>query len=706
MDTWYDAELGEMTAYSVEEINLENLFSGVEIAKKRKNRKWYRYANMPIAFDIETTTIGIDKFNELKKTDKDIALDSLEAFIYHWQICFDKTVIFGRRIEEAIQLFSDLQKLPFNVVIYIHNLSYEFQWLQDYMKFDNIFARQRHTPIYAISGNIEFRCSLIMSNMGLKAYTQKYKVKYSKREGEKFDYKKIRTPAYEMTAEEKTYCYCDVAGLCECLAIEFKENNVCTIPLTSTGFVRKDCLEAMNKNPNKRKIVKSCALNLKQYNLCKRAYRGGNTHANRYRAEILQHDVQSWDRSSSYPSVIMSYKYPYKFREVPEGRFYECFDLVNENSEDLFYIADFCFVNLRIKEDCYNPYLTKAKMFNKFTDAEVKSDNGRILSASEYITSLTEVDYLIVESCYDFDKVLIANMYWGKKEFLPLELRQQVYHYYYLKTTLKNGDPVQYMKSKNKLNGIYGMMCTDILADSVTFENGEWFMKEMTIEDKEKSLASHFNNRRTFLAYQWGVWVCAYGRLELEKSIKCVGEDYVYGDTDSCKCVGDHTADIERINKGIRERNSELDLIPIVEYNGKTYEMGVYENDENYDLFITKGSKKYLTVTDGKYHVTVSGLNKEKGSKYFQEHGIEAFKDGTAIADSGRTCAYYMTRKPHKIVVENCEVTSGSCIVIIDVSYTFSSSKDYRTLLDEIQECIWNNIVLGNREYADEKMNE
>lgn len=470
MDIWEDEELGKMTAYNPSEINLKTLFKDVEIVKKRKNRKWFKYANIPIAFDIETSTIGTQKFNELKTRDKELALESLEAFVYHWQLCIGETVIFGRHIEEAIELFDKLKQLEFNIVIYIHNLGYEFNWLKDYMTFDNVFARARHTPIYAISGNIEFRCSLIMSNMSLKAYTQKYGVKYTKREGEKFDYKKVRTPAYEMTAEEKTYCYCDVAGLCECISIELRENNICQIPLTSTGFVRKDCLEAMNQNPHKRQIVKKCALNLHQYNLCKRAYRGGNTHANRYKAEQLQHDVQSWDRSSSYPSVIMSYKYPYKFLAVPENRCYDCFDLVNDNSENLFYIADFMFVNLRVKEDCYNPYLTKAKMFNKFGDVKVETDNGRILKADEYITSLTEVDFLIVKSCYDYDDVYIKNMYWGRKEFLPIELRQQVYKYYYLKTTLKNGDPIQYMKSKNKLNGIYGMMCTDTISDKVEFD--------------------------------------------------------------------------------------------------------------------------------------------------------------------------------------------------------------------------------------------
>lgn len=64
--------------------------------------------------------------------------------------------------------------------------------------------------------------------------------------------------------------------------------------------------------------MKSCRYNRIQkllpdyetYKLLRQAFRGGNTHANRYFADVMLYGVKSADRSSSYPEVECNHAYP------------------------------------------------------------------------------------------------------------------------------------------------------------------------------------------------------------------------------------------------------------------------------------------------------------------------------------------------------------------------------------------------------------
>ena len=55
------------------------------------------------------------------------------------------------------------------------------------------------------------------------------------------DYKKLFTPNTLLTMSELGYCYNDVMGLYEAIIYLLKEDTLVTIPLTSTGYVRREC---------------------------------------------------------------------------------------------------------------------------------------------------------------------------------------------------------------------------------------------------------------------------------------------------------------------------------------------------------------------------------------------------------------------------------------------------------------------------------
>ena len=90
--------------------------------------------------------------------------------------------------------------------------------------------------------------------MSLAMFTQKTEsVEYIKREDD-LDYKKTRYPWTILDDTEKGYCYCDVMGLYEAILPKLKEDDIANIPMTSTGYVRRDCKAAIYANQKNWKL--------------------------------------------------------------------------------------------------------------------------------------------------------------------------------------------------------------------------------------------------------------------------------------------------------------------------------------------------------------------------------------------------------------------------------------------------------------------
>lgn len=120
--------------------------------------------------------------------------------------------------------------------------------------------------------------------------------------------------------------------------------------------------------------------------------------------------------------------------------------------------------NVRLKNKYWgDPYLTKDKSRNLSPDAEII--NGRILSASSLETVITEIDYQIIKSEYDYE-IEILTYFKASKAMLPDCLRDYIKKLYRDKTELKGKEgstPEEtefndrmYMKSKALLNSVYG----------------------------------------------------------------------------------------------------------------------------------------------------------------------------------------------------------------------------------------------------------
>ena len=80
-------------------------------------------------------------------------------------------------------------------------------------------------------------------------------------------------------------------------------------------------------------------------------------------------------------------------------------------------------------------------------------------------------------------------------------------------------------------------------------------------------------------------------------------------------------------------------------------------------------------------YCTIAGVSKKAGAAYFEDHGFDAFKEGTAISNSGHLIAFYNESPKHYITVNGCRILTASNIALINQDYTIGLTDDYKRLL-------------------------
>ena len=663
------------SVYTIEELPLLGKLLSCKDSKKRK----VNYLEIPCAFDIETTNIY------KKEPDGSISEDFRPyAFMYHWQFCIDDCVCFGRTWEEFRQLLETLEKkmnlsLENRLVIFVHNLPFEWAFMSRFIDYYDGFFREERKPLKVITkGGIEFRCSYALSNMSLNKFCQNEEnVIHYKLSGDDYNYTKIRTPKSHMENNELAYCYNDVRGLCECITSRLRFDTLGTLPMTSTGYVRRDLRKAVKGDKKYRERFRSNALTAPMYKLCREAFRGGDTHANiNYSNQLLTSGVTSKDITSSYPASMMMDLYPQtEFMKINVSTF------LNRDMSDFALLMEVRLVDARYIGACGIPYIALSKCRAYSSDKVV--DNGRIIAASLLEFVCTDIDYNIIMKEYSFSDIYIKNIYGSRYAPLSDRIKNTVMDYYRGKTLLKgNKEKVyEYMKSKNSLNSTYGCMVmridqTEVKYNPVTHEYME------TVPDLSETLAKFYKSRNSFLSYQHGVWITANSRRRLREMLWTVGKDVVYCDTDSIKYIGDHEKDFQEKNKEIINKAMECGAYA-TDANGNTYYMGVWDDDGHYEQFKTLGAKKYVYMEGGQIHSTIAGVSKRAGVKYFEENGLEAFAIGNTIPDSGHLTAYYNDEGIHKITVKGHTFTTASNVALIDNTYTIGVTNEYLDLLEK-----------------------
>ena len=653
-------------------------------------------------FDIETTNILID--------------GEVRAIMYIWQFCIGdikgkwRDVYVGRTWDDLIRFIASIAShyklnAKNKMVVYIHNAAFEFQFMRSLFNITRMFAVKKRLPVsFDVDFAFEFRCSYKLSNMSLGKFCEEEKAEHGKRTG--YDYLKKRYPDTELDNDELLYCIDDVLGLHEAIThlMQASGDTLKTIPLTSTGYIRREARARVLANPKNFFRVRDNALDADSYVICKSAARGGNTHTNPlFSGQLIGIDdpaapvaVWGYDKKSSYPYEMLSSP------DYPTGKLIH--ERANQWIPDAANICHVVLFNVELKKGVYFPYIAKSKCENMpKADGEYLYDNGRVLKAPVLRMCITELDWKIIQRQYRIGRCEIIDQYVSDHGYLNNEYRNYIWELFKCKCELETGDPYFYGKFKNKINSAFGMMLTDITREDIIYTNDDW---DSDLPPLATALFKYYKNRNSFLEYQHGLYVTAAARYSLQEGLDLVGIDGVYCDTDSVKAVRNYDTEFAAVNKNIVARLERAGY-GAIEVNGKTYTLGVWEKDTTYTAFIAHGAKKYAyryaddeankASKRGNIGVTVAGLSKSLGAKYLNEHGgLKAFTVGTwdydggyihgALFDetnSGRLTAKYDDKIRHEHRTHdghNIELTSN--VALIPTTYELGLSPEYAAIVE------------------------
>ena len=677
-----------------------------------KNSKRIEFINLSSEVDIESSSF-IDANGE--KT----------AIMYCFTIGINGHSYFGRTYDEMFEIL-DIYKEVFNLslnrrlIIYIHNLGYEFQFFYKRFQWQKIFSLKSRTPITALTiDGIEFRCSFLLSGYSLAKvgeHLQKYKV--TKMVGD-LDYDLIRHSETPMTKEEIGYVLNDGLVVMAYIQEQIESHkNISRIPLTKTGEVRKYCRDAclyggggthkksIYQFSNYRKIMKATRIkSINEYKQLKNAFSGGFTHANGLIVGQKINNVTSFDFTSSYPYVMVSERYP-----MLRGQ------LITIKNKEEFYknlkcyccLFDVTFYNLE-SIIYFEHYISRShcRDLNKFS-----LDNGRIIDADKLTITITEQDFFIIEKCYKWSKMEIWNFRRYIKGYLPTPFVKSILDLYQNKTELKgvSGKEVEYLHSKEMINSCYGMCVTDICRKEIIFntETNQW--EEDKEPNYEENLLKYNESKQRFLSYIWGIWVTAYARRNLWSGILEFKEDYLYSDTDSIKVINvkkhqkylddyNNTA-IKKLQRAMDYHKLPFEMVSPNDIKGNTHTLGLWDNETEkgfqytYETFKTLGAKRYMVrYPNGKESLTISGLNKKYAIPYLQSKNTEIFdefKENMYIPPefTGKKTHTYIDNERDGIIRDYLgnwgEYHELSCVHMANADYTLSLATDYVEFLLKI----------------------
>lgn len=617
-----------------------NISDMLEEFKYIKSNKKISYLNVACSFDIEASSF-YDEDGEKR------------ACMYAFTLNINGKHIEGRTWDEALNYFNKIHEAYVTtkenrVIIWVHNLSYEFQWFRCLFNWDKVFALSEREVCYALTDTgIEFRCSYILTGYKLDTLA-KHCVKYpvAKMVGD-LDYSLIRHSKTPLTSKEWNYIYQDgnvvVSYIEQC--IENEGNNITNIPLTKTGYVRRFCRNrcmydgSHRNNTSKylkyRAIIKSLTISsVEEYKQLKRAYIGAHTHANPLIVGEVMKDVYSMDFTSSYPAVMLfSNNFP-----MSKGIRVK----INNKEEFEDYIEHYCcifdvtFYNI----ESITPFEHMIPASKCYVKENALVDNGKIVKATTLSLSLNEVDFKTFSKFYKWDSMGIKNFRRYHKGYLPKNLILAILELYKNKTTLKGvADKfLEYMSAKADLNSVYGASVTDICRDEIIYDKlNEWKTEE---PDYEKLIKKYNLSKNRFLYYVWGLYVTSLAKANLASGILALNYDYLYSDTDSVKFINYDNHKDYFINYNNEVRNKLLAMCNFYKINpaliepcnidGEKQLIGVwdYEGDiasdgtliPTYKEFKTLGAKRYMVkYPDDSYSFTVAGCNKKTAIPYLLE---------------------------------------------------------------------------------------
>lgn len=608
----------------------------------------------PVILDIETSNNHAEKPEELI------------TWISSIQVYFHGYYYLLRRPEELIEFYKSLydnldlqQEAPHYmryIYTFIHNASFDLSYLIPYFR--------EYLPSYAgesqglIEGNnkiltyeqgsLVFRCSYRLTQMSLEKFTKEMQVEHIKKVG-LYDYDKIIYQDTELSENEKIYDRNDVLGLFEALMKHntMNKDTLASMPLTQTGYVRRDIRRSCKKNKRYRQnyFLKN-KLDPELYYAFLKSFSGGYTHNNRFYKGITikvgdivdffdEHiKVQAIghrDFTSHYPTMLTCYPFPVGKPNLiydSTSGLRSPIDIDNILSYyPKFYtmsIIRFTFAQIKDKRISM-PFMQYSKC-HESTFCTLLQDNGRIISASgSWIMFLDNLTLKILNEQYDL-KYDIIKVWKMKADYLPEELTNVVNKYFKGKSDKKilaedlelqygRTDPrcfeaqFDLMTNKKMLNSIYGCCATNPLRTTFRIDSDNHYQLDKyytSMDDMKVGLEQFYDNKNNYLAYQIGCTVTALARYELYEFIKAIGyKKVLYCDTDSAFYIKDAKTEkaIERLND---EKHKKAKYVTL--NNGQLSYYDNFKAEQDCKAFRGLHSKCYGVVTEHGLELTIAGV--------------------------------------------------------------------------------------------------
>lgn len=510
-----------VVAWSVKEC--EDRLPDLKFLTRRRNRRSYRYATDFMVLDTETSHDGDNA-----------------GWVYQWAVRLQDVYIYGRTPDDFVALLQLLRKhyelsREKCIVMYIHNASYDLQYLKHWLRiYDDkvkIMATDPHAVLTCDVSGFRILCSYRLSNLSLELFASNYAETYRKASGA-IDYNIVRYQDSELTVTDWEYMLSDVAAQYDAIRGYIAAQGykyAFQAPFTSTGFVRVDCRKASEKAINWHAKFQVQALDLEQYNLCRQAFMGGLTIAAwTHSGETVRSDrLRHVDFTSSYPARQMLDYFP-SGRPFWYGEI-ESEEELNDVLQTYCCVLLVTYYGLQIRGGVTAPYIPSSKGIYQ---EETLKLNGKVVSADIFTIALTEIDFEIIRRQYEYTDLAVDKVLCFQRGKCPSWLKRKIMQYYEAKCTLKKADPRMYQASKAKLNSIYGMTATAILRDEWEWDDDLVITNHR--KDDQGQLTKFYSSYNSFLPYQLGLWTTAHARRALIDMIEAIGYDnFLYCDTDS-----------------------------------------------------------------------------------------------------------------------------------------------------------------------------
>lgn len=683
----------------------KDILSTLNITKVENKRRSSKSAKDPVwydnifCFDIETTSAYITPDGQIIPYDFDRTEDFYTdcekvGIMYIWMFgidCGDRMeVIYGRTWEELREFFAELRKVfPHNIIVYVHNLAFEFQYLLNIFTFDHVFARMPHKVLICSTGNIHFRCSYFLVNMSLANWAKQKRLPVNKKTGD-LDYNKIRTPLTELTEKELGYCEYDILVMYEGLKLfRNKYKHIKSIPLTQTGEIRR-VLEKLTKNEVNFKSRNARMLpgSLADYVFTMGAFGGGDVHANYIYADKLQRNVHPYDIASSYPWACISENFM-SATPVPV--------LVNRerfmDNPKFHYIILFQAEHIKCK--LFNTWLSKSRTISCYG---YQLDNGRVMSADYVCACMYKWDYEMFRDYYEIGSLEILELRVAPVRPMNDVMRKYIIDLYRDKTTLRGNDEYyeEYIFRKQCLNGIYGDHVQRAFDAITEFDGEQWTVSPIKDEEQFRKLREKKmrEKHKMYKSVYTGIAIPSAARRNLWRGIiEPLDKQIVYFDTDSGKYLGnDIRGAVSSYNMHVYREHmriaKELNINPSelspAGPDGKLYPIGIFTPETadpmGYPEFKTLGAKKYAYLEDGIIHTTISGVPKKNSAKLNSVDDLNVDLYFTPL-DCGRSIVYYKSDQPEIIFPDGFISRERFGICLQPTGYHMSLSKDYFALL-------------------------